>query len=193
MDLIPARKELLRAKRCIERMKMAKSYDEYDEAWSDFLSRIENVFSRIKVAAQFHQKYPSFSSKTNHLRSTDGLLIYLKQARNAAHHGITDTSKFVSGGFGINPASPGGSLHLKSLTIDGSGNATIIAGSPIKIDIIPSSIEVIPCFNRGVNYNPPDSHLGEDVKTKSPVAIAELGVKFYETYLLDAESLFSKK
>lgn len=193
MDLVPSRKELNRAKRCIERMRSATSYDEYDEAWSDFLSRIENVFSRIKVAAETHKKYPSFSSRTNHLRATDSLLVYLKQARNSVHHGIADTSKYVTGGFGINPVAPGGSVHIKSLTFDKNGNINIIAGSPIKVNVIPSSVEAIPCRNRGVTYNPPDSHLGKALKTKSPIDIAVLGIEFYESYLAEAENLFLKQ
>ncbi|QIG33085.1 hypothetical protein FY047_10485 [Leclercia adecarboxylata] len=192
MDLNPAKKELIRAKRCVSRMKLAKTYDEYDEAWSDYLSRIENVFNRIKVAAEHHQKYPSFSSKTNHLRSTDSLLIYLKQARNSAHHGIADTSKFVSGGFSINPATPGGALHIKSLTIDGDGNATIIPGSPMKLELHPSTVEAIPCRNRGVTYNPPTAHLGEVLESKSPILIADLGIEFYNSYLLEAEETFCR-
>ncbi|MDU1919906.1 hypothetical protein [Enterobacter sp.] len=190
MDLNPAKKELMRATRCVSRMKLAKTYDEYDEAWSDYLSRIENVFNRIKVAAEHHKNYPSFSSKTNHLRSTDSLLIYLKQARNSAHHGITDTSKFVSGGFSINPVTPGGALHIKSLTIDGDGNARIIPGSPMKLELHPSTVEAIPCRNRGMTYNPPTTHLGEVLESKSPILIAELGIEFYNSYLLEAEETF---
>jgi hypothetical protein len=192
MDLNPAKKELIRAKRCVSRMKLAKSYDEYDEAWSDFLSRIENVFNRIKVAAEYHQKYPSFSSKTNYLRSTDSLLIYLKQARNAAHHGIADTSKFVSGGFSINPIIPGAPFHLKSLTIDKNGNATIVPGSPMKLELHPNTVEAIPCRNRGVTYSPPTTHLGKILESKSPILIAELAIEFYSTYLLEAEEVFSQ-
>ncbi|EPG4957812.1 MAG: hypothetical protein AB7E14_17435 [Citrobacter sp.] len=190
MDLNPAKKELIRAKRCVSRMKLANTYDEYDEAWSDFLSRIENVFNRIKVAVEYHHKYPSFSSKTNHLRSTDSLLIYLKQARNSAHHGIADTSKFISGGFSINPPTPGGAVHIKSMTIDENGNATIIPYSPIKLELHPSTVEAIPCRNRGVTYNPPTAHLGEVLESKSPILIAELGIEFYKAYLLEAEETF---
>ncbi|MBZ6366205.1 MULTISPECIES: hypothetical protein [Enterobacter] len=193
MDLVPASKELKRAKRCVERMRSAKSYDEYDEAWSDYLSRIENVFGRVKVAAESHKNYPSFSSSVNHLRATDSLLIYLKQARNAVHHGIVDTSKYIQGGFGINPPTPGGILRLDSITIDGNGNAHIVSRSPFRLDIIPDSIEAIPCRNRGVTYNPPESHLGEEIKSKNPVDIAELGIKFYESYLAGAEETFLKK
>lgn len=190
MDLNPAKKELIRAKRCVERMKSAQTYDEYDEAWSDFLSRIENVYSRIKVAAEYHPKYPAFSSKTNHLRATDSLLIYLKQARNSAHHGIADISKFISGGFTINPAIPGGRVHLKSLSVDENGNATIIPVTPIKVDLHPSTVEAIPCRNRGVTYHPPTAHLGEVLESKSPILIAELGIEFYNSYLLEAEETF---
>lgn len=192
MDLNPAKKELNRAWRCIDRMKSAQSYDEYDEAWSDFLSRIENVFNRIKVAAEHHKKYPSFSSKTNHLRSKDALLIYLKQARNSAHHGIADTSKLVSGGFTINPVTPGGMVSIESLTIDAHGNATLIPGGPMKLNVYPSSIEAVPCHNRGVTYNPPAQHLGESVDSKSPITIAEHGCVFYQNYLHDAEKAFLK-
>lgn len=192
MDLNPARKELNRAWRCIERMKVSKSYDEYDEAWSDFLSRIENVFKRIKFAAEHKPKYPSFSSKTNHLRSTDALLIYLTQARNAAHHGISDTSKHIAGGYSINPQFPGGSVHIESLTTDGMGNVKIIHKTPIKVEIHPSSIEAIPCTNRGVTYNPPTLHLGKVINTKSPISLAEYGCAFYQIFLDDAERTFLK-
>ncbi|MFB4719068.1 hypothetical protein [Enterobacter chuandaensis] len=193
MDLIPAKKELNRAKRCVERMKTAKTYDEYDEAWSDFLSCIENVFNRIKIAAEKHIKYPSFSSKPNHLRATDSLLIYLKQARNSAHHGIADTSKYVSGGIGINPMEKDGMVRIKSLTIDENGNIAFFSETPVAINIIPGRVEAIPCRNRGITYNPPNSHLGKELITKSPVDIAELGIKFYESYLEDAEDVFLKK
>lgn len=190
MDLNPAKKELNRAKRCVERMKTAQSYDEYDEAWSDFLSRIENVYNRVKIAAERHPQYASFSSRTNHLRGADSLLIYLKQARNSAHHGITDTSKFVSGGFSINPVTPGEGVSIKSLSFDAQGNATIVPGSPMKINLHPNTVEAISCRNRGVTYNPPTMHLGEELTSKSPIAIAELGIEFYTAYLLEAEETF---
>ncbi|EFH8448843.1 hypothetical protein GHR28_05005 [Escherichia coli] len=190
MDLLPSRKELVRAKRCVERMKNAKSYDEYDEAWSDFLSRIENVYGKIKVAAAQHKKYPSFSSKTNYLRDSDSLLIYLKQARNSAHHGIADTSKYVPGGFSIYPEKQGGMVHIKSISFDSNGGATIVPGSPMRVEVTQSSVEAVPCRNRGITYNPPQSHLGQEVNSKNPIVIAELGITFYESYLLCAEEIF---
>lgn len=193
MDLNPARKELARARRCIDRMKSAQSYDEYDEAWSDFLSRIENVYTKIKITAEHHQKYPSFSSKTNHLRGTDSLLIYLKQARNSAHHGISETSKFVAGGFSFNPVMPGGQVHIQSITFDKFGNATIIPASPVKFNILPSTVEAVPCYNRGQTWAPPESHLGKDIDSKNPLTLAEHGFTFYQNYLFEAEKFLTKK
>ncbi|BCU55284.1 hypothetical protein [Enterobacter kobei] len=193
MDFNPAKKELNRALRCIERMKQAKSYDEYDEAWSDFLSRIENVFSRVKLAAGNHAKYIGFSSKVNHLRSTDELLIYLKQARNTAHHGIADTSRFIAGGLGINPFTPGGSVHIKNMTIDRQGNVTFTPGGPVEVVTHPSTIEAVSCSNRGMKYDPPANHLGQKILSKSPITLAELGCKFYQDYLFSAEQTFKPK
>lgn len=193
MDFNPAKKELNRAFRCIERMKEAKNYDGYDEAWSDFLSRIENVYSRVKVAAGNHRKYLGFSSKVNHLRSRDELLIYLKQARNTAHHGIADTSRFLAGGLSIDSISPGGSVHIQHMSIDGQGNTTIIPGGPVKVVIEPGKIEAVSCINRGIKYDPPENHLGKAILSKNPIALAELGYKFYHDYLVSAEQAFLAK
>lgn len=41
MDFNPAQKELNASKRCFERMVSAKNYEEYEEAWCDFLNRLE--------------------------------------------------------------------------------------------------------------------------------------------------------
>ncbi|WP_158698618.1 hypothetical protein [Cronobacter dublinensis] len=193
MDFNPARKELNRAFRCIERMKAAQSYDEYDEAWSDFLSRIENVFGRIKIAAEKNSKYPSFSSKVNHQRSSDDLLVYLKQARNTAHHGIADTSALRPGGISIYPAAPGGMVHIKHMHFDNQGNGTIVPGSPLKVVSHPSTIEAVSCHNRGVRYEPPAKHLDQPILSKSPIVLAELGWKFYQAYLETAEQTFASR
>lgn len=190
MDFKPAGKELERANRCFNRMKEAQDYDECADAWGHFLSHIENVFERIKRAAGMHSSYPSFTSKVNHQRATDELLIYLKQARNTVHHGMVDTSKFVPGGIGINPPIAGGTISNLHIVTDGFGNIHISSGSPIKVEAIPHSIELISCTNRGVTYPPPSSHLGQPLANKSPVHIAELGFKFYQEYLLSAERTF---
>lgn len=193
MDFNPARKELTRAQRCIERMKAAKTYDEYDEAWTDYLSRIENIFTKIKLASEKDTKYPSFSSKVNHQRSTDELLVYLKQARNTEHHGIADTSRFKPGGFSIDPITPGGVVHIGHMIAGPSGISRLELGTPAKVAIHPSSIEVIPCINRSRVYNPPEIHLGTPVNSKSPIIIAELGYTFYQEFLSLAEKTFTRK
>lgn len=195
MDLTPAKKELNRAWRCIERMKSSNSFDEYDEAWSDYLSRIENVFSKIKVAAEHHKRYPSVSSKVNHLRATDELLIYLKQARNSAHHGITDLAKVVSGGVSINPIPKDGVMYISNMTFssDGKGNIKIFSDEPFNVILHPDRVEATSCRNRGITYNPPSKHLDSQIGSKNPLTMAELGCSFYQRFLDDVEKELANK
>ncbi len=80
MDFIPAQKELNASKRCFERMVSAKNYEEYEEAWCDFLNRLEKIFEKLQRACNPHkEKFNTLLSKENALRSSDPLLRYLNK------------------------------------------------------------------------------------------------------------------
>lgn len=189
MDFNPAKKELARAKKCINRMKEAKNYEEFEESWGDFLSRVENIFTKISLACSPNKRFVGFCSKTNQLRRTDEVLIYLKQARNVVHHGIHDTSKLVPRSMIVKAADKTKPSLVKKMVI-GPSFFELESDDDFIIIFNQEKIEVIQFVNRGVVYNTPKNHLGKPLISTSPFEIAELGVEFYENFLSSAEEFF---
>lgn len=67
-------------------------------------------------------------------------------------------------------------------------------GDPIVVvDHPPPTVEAVRVQNSGNWYNPPTTHLGKNLVTKYPVEIAELGIKFYEEFLNEAEAKFFQR
>lgn len=191
MDLEPANKQLTFAQNCIDRMKIATNFDDYDEAWTDYLSRIENIFNRIWAASSpVREKFVGFSSKVNHLRKTDELLIYLKQARNTVHHGIADTSKSIPAAFNITAKDV--PVHIKDFGYDSQGNLILVSTGPLNVKFQPERVELIPCTNRGETYYPPRHHKGLPITGKDPLQIAILGLRFYSDFYNETLNKFCK-
>ncbi|CAH5255297.1 TPA: hypothetical protein ACXEPV_002383 [Klebsiella pneumoniae] len=190
MDFSLAEKELERAKRCIYRMEQSKTYDEYDESWSDFLSRIENIFTKIKLIAESDRRWNGFISPYNKLRANDELLSYLKQARNSVHHGISEISKHIQGGIGINPAPGENSVTINSLHSDGHGNIYIDSQRPVTIKRIPDRIEAVTIVNRQQTFAPPNNHKNIPLTENNPIIYANHAIDFYTDLLTNAKGYF---
>ncbi|WP_312582984.1 hypothetical protein [Atlantibacter hermannii] len=189
MDLDPARIELSRASKCIERMKTSENYADYDEAWTDYLTRIENIFSRIEAASSpIKEKYLGFISPIKNLRKKDELLVYLKQARNNVHHGIAETSKSIPASFSISAKDR--PVHIKGYGFDRQGNLYIDSTGPLNVKFNPERVEVTACTNRNVTFHPPQQHKGQPILTKDPLEIALIGLKFYADLIDEASKKF---
>lgn len=193
MDFTPAEKELRASKRCLERMISAASYEEYEESWSDFLNRLEKIFEKLdKACFPVKSKLISLISKENMLRSSDPLLQYLKQARNADTHTIQDIAQRVpaSYGIGFNMRHGGKTAYIDSLKIV-NGTITEYRGShPLVVSFTPETVEVKEVVNRKIRYSPPASHLGKPLQTRHPTDLAKLGLAFYEQLLEKVKAAF---
>lgn len=189
MDLNPASKELKRAKNCFERMISAKSYEEFDEFWGDYLGRIENIFTKINIACSSNKKFPGFISRANYLRNNDELLVYLKQARNTVHHGIENTSKKIPGRLIVEQADKTKPIKINSFTLTPS-EFKMSSEDAFLVMFTPEAIEAVACKCRGITYQPPTSHLGKKLISRSPIVISELGISFYEELLTEIEKKF---
>ncbi len=191
MDFSQAKLEATKAKKCISRMKSAKSFEDYDEAWEDFLSRIENIFKKVQSACSAESaKFNGACSTFKHQKKTDPLLIYLTQARNAFHHGLGKLSEQIPESINYLPTINGASFTYQK---DKFGNTKVSSNSPLLVFRIPSEIIALPCKNRGVTFDPPQIHLGKKLVSKSPIEIAELGLVYYENFILKIEEIFSIK
>lgn len=194
MDFIPAQKELNASKRCFERMGSAKNYEEYEEAWCDFLNRLEKIFEKLQRACNPHkEKFNALLSKENALRNSDPLLRYLKQARNADTHSIQDVTKRVPGSLhlGFDVPNPGERVHIEKFVMRGTGIQEYRGSHPLLVTFTPETVEVKEVINRGVHYVPPESHLSQPLNTRHPTELARLGIEFYEQLFVKVTNFFS--
>jgi len=184
--------QLRKAESFIEKMAIAKTLDEYEEHWKDFLHNLERACNKLISHLKKSPKYQGWveRGRTEKLRKQDQLLSYLINARGAEEHSISDITKQQPGGIGINPAT-GNSLHINKLEIN-NGQIHIDSNQPIKIDFIPGKVELLPIKNRGRSYSVPNTHLGKHIKNSDPVKIATLGIEFYRSYFEMAEKHFVK-
>ena len=87
-----ARRRLQRATRAATELKSAKSFDEAEDAWIDFLVASAAVFSKLEQGSKESELSRDWFATVKHERKTDLLLNYLHRARNTDQHGITPVS-----------------------------------------------------------------------------------------------------
>jgi hypothetical protein len=182
--------ELSRARAAIETMRNAKTFDQFEECWKEFLGRLERVWNKGFNHFGKSPKWNGWKGKFEGLRKTDPLLSYLINARGADEHTINEIVGREPGGIGINPAE-GNNLYIEHMEIN-NGNIFIKSPQKIKIDFFPARTTLLPVTNRGRTYPVPTTHLGNAVDPINVIAVAEAGAQFYEHFLSQAEEFFVK-
>lgn len=189
MSLDAAKKELEAARRAVELMKSAESFEIFDEEWRDFLNCLEKLWNKTERGCQqFKTKFQPWQGKYAALRRKDMLLRYLKQARDADNHSIQEVATVKPGHRTMNFVNPGGGF-IKQMTLHGS-EITHYEGDPIVVTDHPATIEAVRVKNSGSWYNPPTTHLDQQIISHHPVVLAELGLKFYEHFLNETAEIF---
>jgi hypothetical protein len=191
-SLRPAKNDLASAARAVERMKLSTDREEFEAEWRDFLNCIEKVWVKTERACQpFRQQFEPWQGQYTRLRRKDMLLRYLKQARDADNHSIQDVMEITPGGIGLR-AGASGSVYIRELSIDAKGQIKIDASDDVIVEIINPKVVAVKVLNNGEWYNPPSTHLDNPVSDHHPVTLAELGLKFYEKFIAEAEQRFFK-
>lgn len=182
--------ELSKARAAIMAMREAKSLDEFEENWKEFLGRLERVWNKAFSHFGKSPKWNGWKGKAAGLRKTDPLLSYLVNARGAEEHTVNEIVGRESGGIGIN-AAEGNSLYIERMEIN-NGDIFIQSPQRIRVDFIPARTTLLSVTNRGRIYPVPRAHLGAAIDPNNVISIAEAGAQFYESFLVDAEEFFVK-
>ena len=138
-------------------------FEEHELSWREALRRIERVYTKTKSAASRENGWAPLNSWVSNLRSTDPLLQYIQQARNADEHSIQSVARDWE------PVE----------SIKGNGKGSIV------LTVRPWDRSLPPVVNRGVTYNPPRVHLGKDFShllgkgREESVVVAGLALGFY--------------
>ena len=142
--------ELAKARAAIGEMRDAKTLDALEEAWKEFLGRLERVWNKGVSHFGKSPKWNGWKGQFEGLRKTDPLLSYLVNARGADEHTVNEIVGREAPGIGINPAK-GNSLYIERMEIN-NGNIFIQSPQKIRVDFLPARTTLLPVTNRGRVY-----------------------------------------
>jgi hypothetical protein len=183
--MFPADHDVQFASEAVDRMAATTELQQFVGAWEEALFRLERSWEKAKGEADRAPGHaPKSWLKAMHaLRKKDPLLLYLKQARNAETHVVSQTLdaplRFtLQDRFGR-------PFHADrvDISVDGSTLVFDVQSRDIGLDwtgaVERADPRLVRFKTRGEWYNPPWLHLGVRLPDMHPVAVATLGVHFY--------------
>jgi len=181
-----ARRELEIASTALKRMAATHEYHNIEVEWENVLNRIERCWEKAVLELNTNLKFGAPRSKYEHLRRTDELLAYLKQARNASEHSLQIVLKADGSNVAKLEGKDGG--ELVQITHIGNNVYRIIPLNEAArkgLKFYPRC-RVLQVENRGVHFPEPKNHLGQNLPNDL-LTIGELAIKFYTSALQDIE------
>lgn len=183
-------RELKQAKDALASMDAAKTVSDLEALWKRFLHQLERTWNKAEAHYSRSPKWSGWHGKYAQARKKDELLVYLTKARDADEHGIEDISQKEMGSIGIGPAEPTGTFSL-SVRVDEHGQIQVKeASGPVKIDVIPARVRLLPVTTRGRTYDVPENHLGKPINSSNLSELAQMALAFYEDFLAAADRFF---
>lgn len=187
-----AKIRLMRAKSAAHIIALHNDLIAVEDAWSQFLTAANTIFSLLEQGSKGNQKSERWFENVKHVRKTDPLLSYLKQARNVDEHTIERTTYDIPGSLLVlnKPDSPPAPVVLNS----GPDGRLIISHDPQHHRVLhdPPSLRLSQVIDRRYRtiFPVPTAHFGSPMEPTPRVA-ADLGVA-YLTVLLDEASELSR-
>lgn len=194
-----AKDRLSSAKARLKDLEAAKDYVSARRHWYDFLLSSNAVFSVLEQGAKsFGQSMAWFGEKKN-LRRTDPLLSYLWHARNADEHGVPSVTELEQQKMVLmangKPVAAIEAMKRAEGKGEFQGTFQPLGGSEPdlrnvnEIRVYPDRAKLIRVTDRGVGYDPPNSHLRDAIDEPGPITVATLMVAHVERLISEAEQL----
>lgn len=194
MEFKQSFKDLAVAEKAIEKMATTESFSDFEEAWQIFLYRIQRAWERCERKIKNEKGFQQWFKPFKKLRKNDPLLIFLKQARDAETHAVSGTiDKPIELLFQDRIGRPFQIDKIDFTFKDGSlviDIKTLDHFLDYDLKVKPTDPRLIKFINRGIEYYPPKKHLGNLIDHLHPVVAAKMGLKFYKTFISDAELNF---
>jgi hypothetical protein len=188
IDLSQTRAELRAAKRAVDAMTIATSLEELREAWQNFLTRIEKVWTKAERECQpVRQTFEPWQGKYKRVRRKDPLLAYLHHARNADHHTIQPVASIAKDVRVKVP--PGGTATIE---VNPTTRRVLVEGDVIEHTVGPARYALLAVEDSGVRYDPPTTHSGIAPVAIDPLGVARCGLEFYTKFVEEIEKKFGQ-
>jgi len=183
--LIKARRRLEKMSAALEALRPPSTPDAVEAAWEDFIMAAGGLYSALEQGAKVNDKCKAWFGRRKHERKKDPLLRYVHQARNAEEHGIKRITQRNSSAITLGP---GAEVQLMS---DGKSWKAENAKGDVKL--LNDVVVLIPVQDArfGDWFDPPTSHLGQELKDASPLNIAALCLAYAQAMLAEA-ALFAQ-
>ncbi|MEA2794537.1 MAG: hypothetical protein QOI87_1917 [Bradyrhizobium sp.] len=184
-----AREEAGKAAQKIAEIREAKTLREIADIWSGFLTDIQRSYTKLRIACRSGSN-KGWCDDVFHTRNADELLSYVLHVRNADEHGVAKITDETQGGIGLQPKQ-GNFLDVDHLEVGPKG---IVMGPGLaasaRITFTPGQVLLVPVRDRGIVYDVPKRHLGEDLGSATLVEVAERAEGFLRGKLGEADSRF---
>ena len=154
------------------------------------MSRLERLWFKAFAHYKRSPKWQRWQERFAKDRKDDPLLSYLRNARGADEHTVSDIVVRHQSNIEIVPGRQGG--IIRNLRI-GDGIVSAETTGTVGVVFNPARIKLLPVVNRGVNFEVPRLHLGIAIDPENVASIAEIGLQYYENFLNEAEVLFVDK
>lgn len=186
------------AKAEVENMHLTNGVKSYEIAWSQFLSQVTRVYSKLEQGAKGCKASEPWFGKKRHERRNDPLLSYLQQARNCDEHTIEHitqrkvdslTAHFpptnecrVAFEFMVDDQ---GKRHYRNIEFKSPN------GGIERVEYANPDVELVTIKDArsGKMFHPPETHLNKPIIDRSPKGIAILAVAYLEQIVEEASKL----
>ena len=187
-----SKQRLAKAEKAFQAMKTAKTLDDTEEAWTDFLVAASAIYSKLGEGAKGNSKSKAWFDKKKAERRNDPLLHYLHRARNSNEHGIkrvvttTGPNHDLTGReLGVNERIPTEAEFFNPDTLEATSERIkgVLAGPTLK-----------PIRAHDSRFNdycdPPTSHLGKPIEfAEFSDSLAEAVLPYLRALVKEAEAL----
>ncbi len=200
-----SREELAKAEKAYLELIAAQSVEQAEQAWLKLIHALEHVWYKTLNNMTTCSRFQGWSGKYVKLRRSDELLAYLKNARDADTHTISEPVGVDFENTGIASleiiGADGSTLryvdvpHIKKFLqkqglhdntvvhVDASNKSTT-AARLMRLNII---------HNRSRSYRPPTTHLSNLLVSNDPVSVAKLALEFYTNFVNEVEVQFQNE
>ena len=193
-----AQDHLALARRALDGLRIARTFREYEIAWSQFLIEAARIYTKLEAGSKNSGVSKSWFGRMKNERRTDPLLRYIRYARNSDEHGLEDITRRTASGMiaSFEPSdvvrvslsarrTEGGSIEIKDMQLKTPG------GGFTEVELIAPRIELMAAYDDRFHDSaaPPVNHLGRPIEDTSPLGVAELAIRFLERMIAEATQL----
>jgi len=191
-----AAEKLTEAATGISEMQVATDRFQFEAGWTKVVDSLEVCWSRFfDEGKETFSNFEPWAANINVRRRADPLLKYLIFARHKSQHGRIalvweETRISIAVGYGA---------PIRDLKFYADGTFEVDTPqqdedtAPPRMVMQPSRAILPELFNKKLKQTllPPTDHFGAPLQDSSPVAVAVVGVKFYDSILRDAFTKFA--